>query len=105
MNRADAKKIAETITRDQLGSMLERAKHGVENWKAMSSVNPHLTKGASWNILSPAFERGGRLSKPAITNMIHEFGDFLPEALKPKRLTAGNPAIDPWHEEPNFGGR
>lgn len=105
MNRIDARKIADTVTREELAAMLERAKHGVKDWREVSSVNPFFTKGKSWNIFYPVFKSGRHLVKPAITNMVHEFGDFLAEELKPKKTPIKKPDIEPLHEEPNFGVR
>jgi hypothetical protein len=102
MNRIDAKRIAETVTREQLAAMLERAKTGVKDWAAVSSVNPHFTKGKSWNIFYPVFMSGRHLVKPAITNMVHEFGDFLDDDIKPRREPRQRPDIVPVHEEPRF---
>jgi hypothetical protein len=105
VNRRDAKKIAETITRDQLGAMMMCAMNGVKDWSEVSSVNPYFTKGRSWNIFYPVFMSGRHLVKPSITNMVHEFGDFLPEDLKPKKPVKNLLNIEPLHEEPNFGAR
>lgn len=102
MNRADARKIADTVTREQLAVMLDRAKTGVSDWAAVSSVNRHFTKGKSWNIFYPVFMSGRHLVKPAITNMVHEFGDFLDDDIKPEKVCRQLPDIVPVHEEPVF---
>lgn len=105
MNKTDAKKIAQTITREQLGAMFEAAKSGIKDWEKRSAVNPVLTIGKSWNVLHGAFERGDlrgeRIRLMVYKNMIWEFGDFLPDDLKPKKKA--RPALpDPFHEEPMF---
>lgn len=102
MNRRDARKIAEDVTSEQLSDMFKRAKLGVRDWSAVSSVNPYFTKGKSWNILYPVFMSGRRLVKPAVINMVHEFGDFLEESLKPVKPARRIFSVTPVHEEPNF---
>ncbi|WP_339503938.1 hypothetical protein [Pseudomonas sp. RL_105y_Pfl2_101] len=103
MNKADAKRIAETITIDQLATMFERAKAGITNWEQVSAVNPGMTKGTAWNILSAALKAGGgaRVRQLAATNMVWEFGDFLDDSLKPTKKKR-QPAAAPYHQQPNF---
>jgi len=103
MNKSDAKRIAETITNDQLAAMFERAKSGITDWEKVSDVNPGMTKGTAWNILSAALAASGgaRMRQLGVTNMVWEFGDFLDDALKPaKKKRASAPA--PYHQQPNF---
>ena len=103
MNKADAKRIAESITNEQLAAMFERAKAGINDWEKVSAVNPGMTKGTAWNILSAAFVASGgtRQRQLAITNMVWEFGDFLDESLKPAKKTRQTAAA-PYHQQPNF---
>ncbi|WP_238938686.1 hypothetical protein [Pseudomonas typographi] len=103
MNKTDAKRIAETITTEQLEAMFERAKAGITNWEQVSAVNPGMTKGTTWNILSAALNASGgaRLRQLAVTNMVWEFGDFLDDSLKPAKKKR-QPAQAPYHQEPNF---
>lgn len=101
MNKPQAKRIAETITRDQLALMFERAKTGVQDWRQTSAVNKAMSKGAAWNILYPCFVSGRKISQPAMTNMVWEFGDFLSADLKPaKKAKALPPSVH--HESPVF---
>lgn len=105
MNKTDAKKIAQTITRDQLAMMFARAAIETKDWEKRSAVNKALTIGKSWNVLNGAFERGDlrgeKVRLMVYRNMIWEFGDFLPDELKPKKKP--KPALpDPFHEEPMF---
>lgn len=100
MNLTDARKIAQTVTREQMADMFERAKTGVKDWTAISGVSPYYTKGRAWNQFYPVFMSGQHLSKPLLAYMVHEFGDFLDEHLKyPYRA---RPVVDPLHEEPVF---
>lgn len=103
MNKADAKRIAETITNDQLAAMFERAKAEITDWEKVSAVNPGMTKGTAWNILSAALAASGgaRMRQLGVTNMIWEFGDFLDESLKPAKKKR-QPAPEPYHQQPNF---
>lgn len=102
MKRSDARKLADTITNQQLFDMLEKAKAGVKDWTKVSIVNKSATKGTAWNFLCKNFDitftNYHVLSK---TNMIREFGEFLPEELQPpknkKRMD-----IVPYHQEPIF---
>ena len=106
MNRRDAKKIAEDITRAQLLEMFKSAKTGITDWTRVSDVNLFFTKGAAWNRFYPVLMSCRPLPKPSRTNMVHEFGDFLPDNLKPKKEpSTKKPHIEPLHEEPNFGVR
>ena len=103
MNKTDAKRIAETITHDQLVAMFERAKAEITDWEKVSAVNPGMTKGAAWNILSTALKAGvgPRMRQLAVTNMVWEFGDFLEDSLKPAKKNR-EPAPAPYHQQPNF---
>ena len=56
MNRNNAKKIAQTITNEQLKDMFDNAKIGVKDWTKVSCVNKGMTKGVSWNILAKNFD-------------------------------------------------
>lgn len=100
MNKNDAKEIAEDVSREQLAAMFDRAKCEVKDWRQVSNVNAGMTKGTAWNILYHGFI-GGASHRMAVTNMIREFGEFLPDKLKPARKPK-RAEITPHHEEPNF---
>jgi hypothetical protein len=105
MNKADAKRIAETITREQLAAMFDKAKASITDWKKPSPVNPAISLGAAWNIYYPALVKGFSSIKlrPVKTNMVWVFGDYLPDELKPpKKDQRKSPAISVFHEEPIF---
>jgi hypothetical protein len=102
MNRTDAKIIAETITYEQLVSMFDSAQVNVKDWKAVSAVNKGMTKGLSWNILKKGLVPNIITQKHAIKNMIWEFGDYLPESLKIKRVSKKKSALNVSHEDPVF---
>ncbi|WP_447886784.1 hypothetical protein [Serratia fonticola] len=100
MNKTAAKTIAEDISREQLAAMFDRAKREVKDWRQVSNVNPGMTKGTAWNILYRGFI-GGASHRIAVTNMIREFGEFLPDQLKPAKKPK-RAEITPHHEEPIF---
>ena len=101
MNKNAAKKIAETITNEQIAEMFKSAKNGIIDWTQVSSVNKGMTKGVAWNILAKNFDVNENYHFLAKTNMVWEFGDFLPIQLRPKKSVSKiqNP---PAHPEPDF---
>ena len=102
MNRNDARKIAETITNEQLREMFETAKVKITNWVKISNVNKGMTKGTSWNIFAKDFNVNVTHHILAKTNMIREFGEFLPEHLKPKKSNKQTSDKLPVHQDPKF---
>lgn len=101
MNRTHAKIIAETVTREQLATMFERAKASIQDWTVASDINPCMSLGKTWNVMYPVFVKGGRLSAIIKKNMVWSFGDYLDEHLKPVKK-ARMPKPDVYHEEPVF---
>lgn len=101
MNRKDARKIAETITNEQIQQMFEAAKAEIIDWTAVSSVNKGITKGVGWNILAKDFDVAANYHILAKTNMIREFGEFLPDELKPKKKVKKKQP-PPTHQDPEF---
>jgi hypothetical protein len=100
MERYKAKQIAETITNEQLKEMLDKAKDNIKDWTKVSTVNKGLTKGVAWNILGSNFDETKKHHILAKINMVREFGEFLPEDLKPKKKEKHT--IVPIHQEPKF---
>ena|SRR3990167_2470350 len=101
MNRNDARKIAETITNEQLQQMLETAKAKITDWTKVSNVNKGMTKGAVWNVLAKNFKCDTKYHILAKINMVREFGEFLPNEIKPmaNRHVSDKP---PFHQDPEF---
>jgi hypothetical protein len=66
--------------------MFDKASAGIKNWTKVSNVNISLTKGAAWNILANNFDVKKEHHILAKTNMIQEFGEFLPVELKPIKI-------------------
>ena len=101
MNKKDARKIAETITNEQIAEMFAEAKAKIDNWEVVSSVNKGMTKGVGWNILAKNFDVNTDHHILAKTNMVREFGDFLPDELKIKKQVKRQ-FKPPTHQEPFF---
>ena len=101
MNRPDAKKIADTITNEQLLQMFNSAKENITDWTKISNVNKGMTKGAAWNILAKDFDVSKKYHNLAKINMIREFGEYLPKELKPVKYKRHS-SKPPIHQEPNF---
>lgn len=101
MNRPDAKKIAQVITNEQLLEMFNNAKIGIKDWTKVSNVNKGLTKGTAWNILAKDFDVNKTHHILGKTNMVREFGEFLPEELKPVKKTRKK-YDNLVHQEPKF---
>ena len=100
MNRTDARKIAESITNEQIQEMFNQAKINITDWTKVSCVNKGMTKGVSWNILAKDFDVKIKHHILAKTNMVREFGEFLPDDLKPKKKVKNK--IITIHQEPKF---
>lgn len=101
MNRPQARKLAETITNDQLKTMFDDAKAGIKNWTKISSCNKGFTKGVAWNILAKDFDINHNYHILAKTNMIREFGEFLSYSIRhqeKKKKDQGKPM----HHDPIF---
>ena len=99
MTRYTASQIAEVITNQQLAEMLEAAKSGIQDWTATSAVNKGMTIGTTWNVLASGFDVSQKLHILAKTNMVWEFGGFLPDSIK--KPFEPKPII-PTHQEPIF---
>jgi len=100
MNRKTAKKIAEIITNKQIQIMFDNARANITDWTKVSSVNKGMTKGVGWNILAADFDTEANYHILAKTNMVREFGDYLPDELKPQKIE--KKLIIPTHQKPIF---
>jgi len=101
MNRPDAKRIAEKITSEQLKNMLDRAQKETKDWTKTSLVNKGMTKGSAWNILGKDFDVNHKYHILAKINMVREFGEYLPEELKPEKKKKKSPS-NIVHQNPIF---
>ena len=84
MNRQEAKKLALTISIEDLKQMFLNAQEGIKDWNETSRVNKNITKGIAFNILSKCYDDEGVWRKESVgsiiakTNMLREFGEWLP---------------------------
>jgi len=101
MKKSDAKQIAETITNEQILEMFNKAKVGIKDWTQTSACNKSVSKGVAWNVLASNFDVKYQYSDLAKTNMVHEFGDFLQDNLKPKSAVMRDPP-SVYHQDPVF---
>ena len=102
MNKSNAKKIAETITFNQLQEMFNNAKNNIDDWTKVSSVNKSMTIGTTWNILFVGLKPAVINQKHALINMIWEFGDYLPDEVKITNKTKEKSEVKVTHQEPKF---
>jgi len=101
MNRKQARKIAETITNEQIKQMFDNAKAKIKDWTKTSLINKGMTKGVAWNILAKDFDLETKHHILVKTNMVREFGEFLPDELKPKKKEKRQ-FTQPTHQDPHF---
>ena|ERR1035437_8981996 len=99
MNRTEAKKIAETITMEQIREMFMKAQELIKDWTVPSNVNLGLSKGVAFNILS-AGDLTKKMHHMAKINAIREFGEYLPGYKKPVKVKTND--INVAHQEPKF---
>jgi len=102
MNKTNAKKIAETITFEQLQKMFDNASLSIVNWKEVSAVNKGMTKGAVWNVFFKSLTPGIMNKKSSVKNMIWEFGDHLEFSLKIKPSKKTESDVKVFHQDPEF---
>ena len=100
MNRTVARQIAETITNAGLIEMFKNAKESITDWNAPSIVNVGITKGAAWNVLAADFIPEHKYHILGRTNMVREFGIYLPGYSKQKK--SKRDTTDRFHLEPIF---
>lgn len=101
MNKKVARKIAETISNEQIQQMFDTAKAKITDWTKTSLVNKGMTKGVAWNILAKDFDLHAEHHILGKTNMVREFGEFLPNELKPDKKERRKSA-PPTHHDPIF---
>lgn len=105
MNKVDARTIAETITNDELQMMLDVARIKVKDWTKISNINKSMTIGVSWNIFGSDFDVNQTQHRITKINMIREFGEFLPDEMKPKHDFSDRNPVKVIHQEPIFKNR
>jgi hypothetical protein len=103
MNRYEAKKLAETVSIEDLQQMFRNAEIKIKDWEKVSRVNKGMTKGTAYNILATNIFEKTSIDQVHIlgrTNMILEFGEFLPGYSK--QVKKQKQTINPIHQEPRF---
>jgi hypothetical protein len=101
MNRHEARKLAETTTTADIIQMFKTAQDKIKDWTVVSRVNKGATIGTTFNILSKAIPADREIHVLGKTNMIWEFGEFLPGYNKPVKKKRGE-GINPVHQDPKF---
>lgn len=79
--------------------MFDNARVNIKDWTKVSNINKGCTKGVAWNILAKDFKLDFDYKWIAKYNMIREFYNYLPEALKQKKEKK---EIKPVHHDPIF---
>ena len=82
--------------------MFYNAKEQIKDWTKVSSINKIMTKGFSWNILARDFDVDYNYHILSKTNMVREFGEFLPDELKSLPMIKQELEKEPLHQEPIF---
>lgn len=85
INKKQVREIATKITNAQLKQMFDNAKVGIKNWTKVSICNKGCTIGTAWNILAKDFKIDYNYHILAKTNMVREFGKYLPDDIKPPK--------------------
>lgn len=100
MNRTEAKKIALTITPDDMREMFLNAQIRIDDWTQAAIVNKGLSKGTVFNIFTRDIDNCAKWIYIAKCNAIREFGQYIPGYEKPikekKKLHV------PAHQDPVF---
>jgi hypothetical protein len=100
MNRDEAKKLAEKATVEEIKQMFFHAQKEIMDWTIRARINKQMSKGLAFNLLSKGIEEKQLLHVLAKTNMIWEFGEYLPGYTKPKKEKRKLPKIS--HQDPIF---
>ena len=101
MNDKQAKELSKTITNKQIAEMLEKAKTGVKDWTKASRANKGLSRGVHWNMFCKHFHIEVECVPILKYRMIQEYGEFLPDELKPPKKERTNQK-PPAHQDPDF---
>jgi len=75
MKKSEAKKLAKTVKAEDLKQMFVNARKGVTKWDEPSRLNKGLSRGTAFNVLVKCVHTKSEIG---ITNMLVEFGDWLP---------------------------
>lgn len=107
MKKSYAKKLAESVTNQELREMFYNAQRSITqwgNWEKASKVNKSLSIGTAFNILSYGVDSDEfmdqKITSIAKFNMIREFGEYLPNYQPEQTKVKSNIKIT--HHEPKF---
>jgi hypothetical protein len=103
MSRDEAKKLAETVSLEDLKQMFLNAQSQIKDWTTASRVNKGLSLGVTFNIFTAGFEKyksANEIFHIGRTNMIWAFGEYLPGYTKPVQKTKSE--IKVAHQEPKL---
>lgn len=107
MKKSYAKKLAESVTNQELREMFYNAQRSITqwgNWEKASKVNKSLSIGTAFNILSYGVDSDEfmdqKITLIAKFNMIREFGEYLPNYQPEQTKVKSNIKIT--HHEPKF---
>ena len=94
--------LAEKITNKEIKQMFDNARANIKDWTKVSRNNKGFTKGVAWNILAKDFDIHSDYKTIGKYNMIREFEEYLPEAIKPSKIKQKKINIEPVHHNPIF---
>lgn len=104
MTKYEAKRLAETVTLEDLKSMFRNAQENITDWTRTSRVNKGATIGMTYNILAFAEDHYASIDEVGLIarkNMIWEFGEYLPGYEKAVAKSKAGKNI-PVHQAPVF---
>lgn len=105
INKKQAQRIARVVSNQDLLVMLNRAQADITDcidWQQPSIVNKGCTKGAAWNILAADFHVDKDYHVLAKTNMLREFGFWLPNKCSYDMSIKTKPKKGLIHQEPKL---
>lgn len=101
MNRPQARKLAETVTVEQIKQMLDNAKTGILDWTHASVANKGISRGSHWNLFCKDYSKKTEFSEMLKFRMIQEYGNFLPYHIRHQEIKKKDQA-KPIHHDPIF---
>lgn len=104
MNKYEAKRLAETVTLEDLKSMFRNAQENITDWTRTSRVNKGATIGTTYNLLAFEPNRYASIDEVGLIarkNMIWEFGEYLPGYEKAVAKSKAGKNV-PVHQAPVF---
>lgn len=98
---AFCKDFSKTVSQDHIKFILERAKNDIKDWTVPSRQNKGISRGSFWNALHcNKVLKSDSSSSIVKYRMLVEFGEYLPERLKPVMKKKTEPKVI--HQDPIF---